>query len=312
MRRLVQSISARLSTKKPTQLHKNVIVFTTHKAASMLLHRLLADICQKNNITYYSPNQSADKQLPFDRIFNGEDFIAARTGCFGPVRFFVPSAALSHANIIVHLRDPRDVLTSMFFSYCLMHPGEIEPNTGYRKEVAEAGIDKFVLDMSDENFSRYEGDYGIGSKYGRYVGNVYDRYTTYLREIVGKPNAVLISYEEMVLDFASWLRKFLAAFELADPDETYEFALRRHADAVKPRVDETRTEPTVFPAAFPNLLVEDIWSHKRRVIPGDHKEKLRPETISKLNLRFRQVLDALGYSDSQDETNQIFRIAPKF
>jgi hypothetical protein len=103
----------------------------------------------------------------------------------------------------------------------------------------------------------------------------------------------VISYEEMVLDFASWLRKFLAAFELADPDETYEFAMKRHAEAVKP-------------------AGEDIWSHKRRVIPGDHKEKLRPETISKLNLRFRQVLDALGYSDSQDETNQMFRIVSKF
>jgi len=286
MRRLVRSISARLSAKKPTQLAKNVIVFTTHKAASMLLHRVLADICQKNNITYYSPNQSADKQLPFDRIFNGEDFIAARTGCFGPLRFFVPSAALSNASIIVHLRDPRDVLTSMFFSYCFMHPGEIEPNTGYRKEVGEAGIDKFVLDMSDENFSRYKGDYGIGSKYGRYIGNVYDRYATYLREIVSKPNAVVISYEEMVLDFASWLRKFLAPFELADADETYKLVMRRHAKTVKP-------------------AGEDIWSHKRRVTPGDYKEKLRPETISKLNVRFRQVLDALGYSDSQDETSQI-------
>jgi hypothetical protein len=287
MRRLVQSISAHLSTKKPTPLDKNVIVFTTHKAASMLLHRLLADICQKNNITYYSPNQSADKQLPFDRIFNGEDFIAARTGCFGPLRFFVPSTALSNANIIVHLRDPRDVLTSMFFSYCFIHAGEIEPNTGYRQEVAEAGIDQFVLDMSDENFSRYKGDYGIGSRYGRYIGNVYDRYATYLREIVGKPNAVVISYEEMVLDFASWLRKFLAAFELADAGETYKFVMRRHVKAVKP-VDE------------------NMWSHKRRVTPGDYKEKLRSETILKLNMRFRQVLDGLGYSYSQDETKQIF------
>src|SRR5437667_6785105 len=161
MRRLVRSISARLSAKKPTQLAKNVIVFTTHKAASMLLHKLLADICQKNNITYYSPNQKADKQLPFDRIFNGEDFIAARTGCFGPVRFFVPSAALSNANIILHLRDPRDVLTSMFFSYCFMHPGEIEPNTGYRTAVWEAGIHKCVLATADENCSRSTADYSI-------------------------------------------------------------------------------------------------------------------------------------------------------
>src|SRR2546430_16919580 len=112
MRRLVQSISAHLSTKKPTQLDKNVIVFTTHKAASMLLHKLLADICQKNNITYYSPNQKADKQLPFDRIFNGEDFIAARTGCFRPCRFFRPSATLGTSNVILPLPDPGKGLTS--------------------------------------------------------------------------------------------------------------------------------------------------------------------------------------------------------
>src|SRR5205814_5495236 len=164
MRRLVQSISARLSTKKPTQPDKSVIVFTTHKAASMLLHKLLADICQKNNITYYSPNQKADKQLPFDRIFNGEDFIAARTGGFAPVRFFVPSAALNSANIILHLRDPRDVLTSMFFSYCFMHPGEIEPNTGYRRGVGEGGSDKCVRYMSREHHWRYKCYHCMGPK----------------------------------------------------------------------------------------------------------------------------------------------------
>ncbi len=251
----------------------------------MVLHRVLTDICQKNNIPYYSPNQNADKQLPFDRIFHGEDFIAARNGCFGPLRFFVPSAALSSANIIVHLRDPRDVLTSMFFSYCFIHPGEIEANTGYRKEVAKEGIDKFVLDMTDENFIRYKGDYGTGSQYSRYTGNIHNRYVTYLREVVGKPNAVVISYEEMVLDFASWLRKLLAAFELADMDETYRFVANRHAKTVKP-------------------AGENIWSHKRKVTPGDYKEKLRTETISELNLRFSKVLDALGYSSPQYEMNQ--------
>jgi FkbM family methyltransferase len=266
-------------------LDKNVIVFTTHKAGSMVLHRVLADICQKNDITYYSPNQNADKQLPFDRIFGGEDFIAARKGCFGPLRFFVPSAALSSANIIVHLRDPRDVLTSMFFSYCFIHPGEIEANTGYRKEVAEAGIDKFVLDMTDENFTCYKGDYGIGSEYSQYTGNVHNRYITYLKEVVGRSNAVVISYEEMVLDFASWLRKLLAAFELPDRKETYRFVVSRHAKTVKP-------------------AGENIWSHKRKVTPGDYKEKLQPETISKLNLRFSEVLDTLGYSSPQYEMNR--------
>jgi hypothetical protein len=167
-----------------------------------------------------------------------------------------------------------------------MHPGEIEGNTGYRKEVAEAGIDKFVLDMSDANCPRYRGEYGTGSRFNKYVGNIRDRYITYLREAVGKPNAVLVSYEEMVLDFGSWLRKFLAAFELGDIDETYRFVMSRYAETVKPSG-------------------EDVWSHKRKVTPGDYKEKLRPETISKLNQRFSEVLDALGYSSPQYDRNQI-------
>jgi hypothetical protein len=100
-----------------------------------------------------------------------------------------------------------------------MHQGEIAANTGYRKEVAEAGIDKFVLDMSDENFSCYRGDYGTGGQYGMYIGSVYDRYVRCLREIVGRPNAIVISYEEMVLDFSSWLRKVLASFEPSEPKE---------------------------------------------------------------------------------------------
>jgi Sulfotransferase domain len=300
LRKIVQAITSGSLMLKSRKLNKNVIVLTTHKAGSMVLHRVLRNICEKHSIAYYSPNQERDKQLPFERIFNGEDFIAGRSGCFGPLRFFVPSAALARANIIVHLRDPRDVLTSMFFSYCFMHPGEIRANTGYRKEAAEAGIDRFVLNMSDEGFTSYKGDYGTGCQYGKYIGNVRDRYITYLREIVGKPNAILLSYEEMVLDFPSWLRKFLGAFELSDADETYRFVQNRiEIQNDVTRAVSSRDPETVKPG------VENVWSHKRKATPGDYKEKLRPETISELNRRFSEVLDALGYSDPQYETSRI-------
>jgi hypothetical protein len=275
-----------LFARKFRKLGKSVIVFTTHKAGSMLLHQVLRDICKMNKIEYFSPNETGTHQLPFDQIFGGEDFIAKRNGCFGPIRFFVPSAALDDANIVVHLRDPRDVLTSMFFSYCFAHPGEIEANTGYRKEVAEAGIDKFVLDMVDENFASYQGEYGRGARYRKQVGNIYDRYVTYLREIAGRPNALIISYEEMVLDFDSWLRKLLTTFESIAAEKTHTFVVHRHAESVKPSG-------------------EDIWAHKRKVTPGDYKEKLQPATISKLNLKFSEVLDALGYSSLQYETHRI-------
>jgi hypothetical protein len=82
-----------LLRKRFRKLKRNVIAFTTHKGGSMVLHRVLNDICHLNRIRYYSPNNEGEK-LPFDRIFRGTDFISTRHGCFGPIRFFVPTKAL--------------------------------------------------------------------------------------------------------------------------------------------------------------------------------------------------------------------------
>ena len=255
---------------------RNVIAYTTHKAGSMVLHRVLKDICELNRICYYSPNESKT-MLPFDRIFAGRDFIAKKRGCFGPIRFFVPTKAVEEASVILHLRDPRDVLVSMFYSYCFMHAGEIEAHTGYRKEVAEAGIDRFVLDMVGAPFYEYRGDYGIGSRYKKHVGTVLDRYERYLTEVLGRPNATVVSYEEMVLAFPAWLEKIVGAFDLPDPGETRAVVTARHANSVA-------------------AGEEDVWSHKRKVTPGDHREKLQPETIRELDQVFATVLEKLGYS----------------
>jgi hypothetical protein len=252
---------------------RNVIAFTTHKAGSMVLHRVLKDICELNRIRYYSPSQT---MLPFDRMFAGHDFIAKKRGCFGPIRFFVPSNAIVAASVILHLRDPRDVLTSMFYSYCYMHAGEIASDTGYRKTVAEAGIDRFVLDMVAEPFYAYRGDYGIGSRYKKHVGTVLDRYDRYLTELLDRPNTIVVSYEEMVLAFPAWLNKIVSAFDLPNPDETRAVVAARHANSVA-------------------AGEEDVRSHKRKVTPGDHREKLQTETIQKLDKIFAPALDKLGY-----------------
>jgi hypothetical protein len=268
--------AAMLLRKKWETPDRNVIAFTTHKAGSMVLHRVLKDICELNRIRYYSPNETR-ALLPFDRIFAGDDFIARKRGCFGPIRFFVPTKAITTAHIILHLRDPRDVLTSMFYSYCYMHAGEIAPQTGYRKEVAEAGIDKFVLDMVAEPFYGYRGDYGIGSRYKKHVGTVLDRYERYVTELLSQPGRIVVSYEEMVLAFPLWLEKISSAFAIADPEETRAVVEARHANSVA-------------------AGEEDVWSHKRKVTPGDHREKLQAETIRELDRGFAPVLEKLGYS----------------
>lgn len=256
------------------KLDRSVVVFTVHKAGSMVLHRILKDICILNEIRTFSEHENRSDKLPVQKIFEGKNYIARRNGCFGPIRFFLPARGLEDTTLLLHLRDPRDVLTSMFFSYTLMHRGPVPPNTGPRKAAADAGIDRYVLDMSSDEFRRYEGDYGTGGNFKQHIGNVLERYERYLQDVVGKPNAVIVFYEEMVTDFPRWLRKVVDCFALKDADETYRFVLSRHADDVTP------TE-------------ENPWQHKRKVTPGDYKEKLQPETIAELNQRFSSVLSAL-------------------
>jgi hypothetical protein len=270
---------------KQRPARRKVVAFTTHKAGSMVLHRVLKDVCELNRIPYHSPNVQRST-LPFERIFAGYDFMAKKDGCFGPIRFFVPTKALAQMRVILHLRDPRDVLVSMFYSYCYMHAGEIERHTGYRKAVAEAGIDRFVLDMVGKRFYDYRGDYGIGSRYKKDVGTVLDRYQRYLKELVDLPNTDLVSYEEMVLAFPSWLRKILAAFDLPNEEETGAVVAARHGNSVA--AEE-----------------EDVWSHKRKVTPGDHREKLKAETIRQLDEIFAPVLERLGYFTAAYDTTGI-------
>ena len=264
---------------------RKVVAFTTHKAGSMVLHRVLKDICELNRVRYYSPNLRKSP-LPFERIFAGYDFISKKAAASDRFASSFRAQALAQMSIILHLRDPRDVLVSMFYSYCYMHAGEIERHTGYRKAVAEGGIDRFVLDMVSRRFYDYRGDYGIGSRYKKHVGTVLDRYQRYLDEVIDRPNTILVSYEEMVLAFPSWLKKILSAFDLPNEEETAAIVTARHANSVAAEK-------------------EDVWAHKRKVTPGDHREKLDAKTIRQLDEAFGPILQRLGYFSPAYESSGI-------
>jgi hypothetical protein len=90
----------------------------------------------------------------------------------------------------------------------------------------------------------------------------------------------------MVLSFPSWLRKILSAFQLPVGEKSFRGVADRYAHTVEPEE-------------------EDVRSHKRRVTPGDYKNKLRPKTIRQLNEKFEGVLDALGYSSAEYEERGI-------
>jgi hypothetical protein len=257
-------------------MSNDIIVFTLHKSASMFIHRQCELLSRLSGIHYNSPNK-ADSGLDARRLLTDRDIWCDRRGCFAPIRFFVDVPKLENYKVILHLRDPRDVLVSMFYSYCYIHGGEMPVNSGFRGKIAARGIDAFVLDKASESSFTYIGDYGTGGDVEDLIGNLYKRYRDYIEHLVGKPNVIFVKYEEMVTNYRRWLEKFIQPFPLDNKSGT---------------IDKLVALSSQF---FPKRT-EDVMTHIRHVTPGDYKNKLSESTIKQLNEIFGDILETLDYS----------------
>lgn len=255
---------------------ERVVFFTLHKCASMFVYQVCEELAKRSGRLLLSPN-GGDRQIGHEELAASpalwNDYPDA---CFGPLRCYLPVPDFDASRVILHLRDPRDALVSMFFSYCYSHPGPVPGDTGYRREVAERGIDAFVLAMATATTVPVEGNYGTGASLWPLAGNFRDRYQRYLRELIGKPNVQLLRYEDMMADLRGWLQRAAGQFGIND-------------DAV---VDELLAR---FRPDF-EVKGENVRRHIRKATPGDHAEKLQPATIRELNEIFADVLGALGYN----------------
>lgn len=254
---------------------RDIVVFTLHKSGSMFLYQQCELLCQLSGLAYHSPNV-AGSGLDARRLLSDSTVWQRRHGCFAPIRFFVDIPQLQDYAILLHLRDPRDVLVSMFYSYCYIHNGEVAPDTGYRRQVAAEGIDAFVLAKASGDSARYRGDYGTGGHVEDLIGNLPRRYSDYITHLLGKPNVTLLRYEQMVTDYRGWLRQFIAPFPVPERQSL---------------VDRLAAQQSQL---FPRRR-HDVMTHVRHVTPGDFYAKLQPSTIRRLDEIFGDTLAALGY-----------------
>jgi len=243
----------------------------------MFIHWQCELLCRLSAIEYHSPHLPSSgfdpKRLS---LLTDKNIWRTRHGCFAPVRFYVDIPQFEDYEVILHLRDPRDVLVSMFYAYCYIHPGEVAANTAYRREAAARGIDAFVLDKASGNNAAYPGDYGTGGHMEHLIGHLPKRYMDYIEHFLGKPNVALVKYEEMVADYRGWLTKFIRPFPIKDKGKV---------------IDDLAAQSSAF---FPHRAA-DVMQHVRHVTPGDHKAKLKASTIRRLDAVFSTVLDALEY-----------------
>jgi hypothetical protein len=253
---------------------KSVLVYTVHKAASMFLHRLTAEVAGELDITYYSINYERDSEAIRKLSWKGFLESGNRTGCFGPIRAGAAEPTvpedLQAYRIILHLRDPRDVLTSLFFSHVYSHArGQFNPTDDQRTRWEEQGIDRFVLEKAPRTLQNYG---GLCSR------------------LLGQPNVVLLKYEEMVSRYHKWLEQYLSAFSHFEPRSRR--LLDMGSSSMLPRLQK-RLYKRHRDEFIPPL--EDINEHKRQITSGDHRRKLSARTIEALNEMFGDLLEVLEY-----------------
>ena len=238
----------------------SIYFFSTHKCASTFLNSLaknLADFENKRHIdieTYLATNPQKRDELYASKSFC-EHILSRKGYYFGVFRYpFLHLPHPTNQKIVLVLRDPRDILTSQYFSIAYSHPLLTSKFIQKRKNALEIGIDRHVIEMSDRFLNTYNG---------------------YLKNYIGRNDVLLVKYEDMVSDFGNVLVKILDFIE--------------HPEKAKALSYWTSNNPFVING-------ENAARHRRKITPGDHKEKLKNETISFLNEKFKYILQSLGYN----------------
>jgi hypothetical protein len=172
---------------------------------------------------------------------------------------FMDRAFLEPCRIVLLVRDPRDALVSAFFSVGPGGSHVLPPTANLRAEIAHRSRLEAGLDIDAWVLQR---EPGFRRNFLAYAAR---------RDLAGMR---IWRYEDVLFDKAGFLGQSLAHLNLpVDP------ALIGRVVAAEPPLPQ----------------VEDPSKHLRKGLPGDHRVKLRPETIASLNDRLAEVLEIYGY-----------------
>ena len=237
-----------------TSQRQSILFYTTQKCASVYISTLIerlaagADMPHIHFDAYMTIMNVRGPDGPFGNPSIAKQAFVPQGYYYGPVgslRLF-PDVK-DYATVLV-LRDPRDVLTSLYFSTAYSHALITEKLIKERKEALGMSIDEYVLANKD----------------------LYQRiYSGYCDTILQQPNVLFLKYEDMVADFPDFLHKLAAHVGLDDQKEIIE---------------------TLIAEANFKIDKEDPYSHRRQAKPGDHRNKLKAETIAVLNETFETIL----------------------
>lgn len=242
-------------------LNTGVFVYGLHKSASMFLYKLFKDWSQQTNFTYFSSNLSSSQPEQLTQEIN-------TNFCLCPCRHFdLHQEEYPNASEIFHIlqiRDPRDILVSQYFSFGWIHTDKDwdDAKKAERERIRNMEIDDYVL--LDEKDTR---PYLLSTHLNKLLSQLENKQ---------QDKIILVKYEEMVTDLKQWLSKVIKPFGFENESQVINQTYDKYIHQFQ--------------------VTEETMTHRRKITPGDHLEKLKPETIEKLNSKYREVLNRFNYS----------------
>lgn len=235
------------------------------KAGSTLLNRIMRPLCRRVGFAEYALHGDAQRlgiaasDLPPEAaaLFQpaGYAYVAFRGF---PHPFALPDFA--DERVVALIRDPRDMLVSLYFSVALSHAPPGDELDDKEKRRFEATREKALRSELD----------AFALEHARGVLANFDMLDKKLTPIGHR----LWRYEDVIFEKARWTREMLGYLRMGPPAAM--------VDAVV-SANDVRPEK------------EAASEHIRRVTPGDHARKLSAETIARLNEIFAPVLERHGY-----------------
>ena len=238
------------------------------KAGSTLFFGIMETIARQSGATWFSISQEMyQRGVGFNQIEAGVNDVFFETGyAYGGFRGVpkgVELPAFARGRTVGLVRDPRDMLSSLYFSEAVSHrpPGDavssdLKSRFEERRQFAQnASIDEFAQNRAKQSAAVYR---------------------RALRQM-DRVEAHIDRYEDVIFRKEEWIRGTCAYLNL--------------------NVDWTEAK-SVIDRHDVRIDAETPQNHIRRVAPGDHKEKFTPETIAVLNEQFSDILERFGYETS--------------
>lgn len=182
---------------------------------------------------------------------------------------FERSSVFQAARKILLVRDPRDALVSEYFSNAYSHslPGKDAEGAG---GAHEGGAREGMLNMRKVALAAQIEDYVLSR--AKDLKHTMMEYARVARD----PQTRLFRYEEVIFDKRRWIRDIAAHFSWTAGSPAFLDGMMSWADVVP--TEERNTE------------------FVRKVTPGDHKDKLSPGTIARVNELLREPMQVFGYT----------------